>query len=502
MALSVGAVILAAVGYGSYYVPAKKYEVHDGVVYQWFFCSGIMIGGLVLAFCRNDWWADDMASSAFYVAPEGIISGLAWQFSNLLATQSVRYFGLGNYYLWHELTNLGGTFVIGVMGPSLGIPAKAPRYVDRAALGFVLVFLGMIPVTFMRDEEAQKHEVSADCEECVNGSPCAASARTAAAPTVPAVPSTPSTPSRQAASRGSIAQLHFPDHASAAERVATANGSHIARDDSRGTGAARIAPQAMLAPLRLPGAGPAARAGGAAGSGPCGTLRGGAAIADSFTQRNALTWDGTTQNLTLLRQISQRKSAPAAGPQFGAFGGIAMMSGSDVAEQTDQTDEVVERKPRDWLKGWILALLTGLVLSLMYEPMLLWRHRMNRAGLTVSGVDYVFSTCVGIYFFSTVWLILAGALKRIRGQVMQKSVLRPPLLAGAMWTSACCAQLFAQVVMPYAVAYCLTVGGGLTVSLLWGAFWFGEATSRHNRLCVALTFVGVSAGIVLLGIAA
>ena len=50
----------------------------------------------------------------------------------------------------HELTNLGGTFFIGVVGPQLGIPATPPRHVWLAALGFLLVFLGMIPVVLMR----------------------------------------------------------------------------------------------------------------------------------------------------------------------------------------------------------------------------------------------------------------------------------------------------------------------------------------------------------------
>jgi len=84
---------------------------------------------------------------------------------------------------------------------------------------------------------------------------------------------------------------------------------------------------------------------------------------------------------------------------------------------------------------------------------------------------------------------------------MAKSVLRPPLLAGFVWAGACYCQLYAAVVLPYAVAYCLVVGGGLAVSLLWGVFRFKEATTVRNRRCIACTFVGMLVGIVFLGLA-
>ncbi|CAE7695976.1 TMEM144, partial [Symbiodinium sp. CCMP2456] len=68
------AVLASALLYGSYFVPAKKYDIRDGLVFQWYQCSGIMLAGLVCAAVRNV-WSDDFRSSGFYVAPEGLISG-------------------------------------------------------------------------------------------------------------------------------------------------------------------------------------------------------------------------------------------------------------------------------------------------------------------------------------------------------------------------------------------------------------------------------------------
>merc|ERR1719221_540541 len=116
------AAFVACICYGSYFVPVKTYEIHDGIVYQWYQCCGIMLSGLALALASNDWTAST-TSSGFYVAPEGLLSGLLFQVANITATLSVKAFGLGNYYTVHQVTNLGVTFVVGVFGPQFGIPA-------------------------------------------------------------------------------------------------------------------------------------------------------------------------------------------------------------------------------------------------------------------------------------------------------------------------------------------------------------------------------------------
>jgi len=360
--MAILAMVFAAIGYGSYYVPVKKYNVYDGVVYQWFMCSGIMLAGVTIALARNDWTSTEPSSRGFYLTPEGLLSGLAWQASNVLATRSVNYFGLGNYYIWHELTNLGGTFFVGIFGPYVGIPANAPSSVWLAGLGFLVVFIAMVPVSFMKSESDRSIDGSAEMFE----------------------------------------------------------------------------------------------------SADCGL----------------------------------RVSVLTAEDPHGSFGGMAI--GDETAVNESRLNA------SSWLKGLILALVCGAILSLQYEPMLPWKVKLQKANpqAHITGMDYVFSTCTGIYLWATLYLLLAGGWKRVTNQTMTKSVLRPPLLAGYIWGLSCLCQLYAATVLPYAVAYAVVVGGGLFVSLMWGIFRFGEAKSTHNRKCMAATFLGIFAGVALLGMAA
>jgi len=127
---------------------------------------------------------------------------------------------------------------------------------------------------------------------------------------------------------------------------------------------------------------------------------------------------------------------------------------------------------------------------------------MKAAGRIVQGFDSFFSMCVGLYLASTLWLLLGGAWKRYRGERMEKSVLRPALGSGLIYAVALFSFLYSMMVLPYAVAYAFTVGGGLAVSLLWGTCVFGEASSPYNRRCVMYSFLGVAVGVVLLGISA
>jgi len=127
---------------------------------------------------------------------------------------------------------------------------------------------------------------------------------------------------------------------------------------------------------------------------------------------------------------------------------------------------------------------------------------MERQGIKVQSLDFVFSVCVGIYFFSTLWLLCGGAWRKFQGQRMEKSVLRPALMGGFVWAMALVCQTYAMLAVPYAVAYCAVVGGALGVSLLWGILAFGEAAGAWNRRCVAASFAGVFVGIVLLGLSA
>lgn len=147
-------------------------------------------------------------------------------------------------------------------------------------------------------------------------------------------------------------------------------------------------------------------------------------------------------------------------------------------------------------------MLTGSIMAVEYSPMLPWKRRMEAAGFQKSGLDFVFSMCVGIFVCATLYMLIFGGWKRLSQRPLHKSVLRPPLLAGVLWSVANSCQCYSTIVLPYAVAYCLCCAGGLGVTLLWGIFRFHEVVSAYNKRCVGLTFLCVVTGIVLLGLAA
>lgn len=92
------AIVVATFSYGSLFVPVKNYDIHDGIVYQWFQCCGILLAGLLQALWRNDWEAPGLSAPGFYVCREGVLSGVFFQLANVLATQAVRTFGMSHYF--------------------------------------------------------------------------------------------------------------------------------------------------------------------------------------------------------------------------------------------------------------------------------------------------------------------------------------------------------------------------------------------------------------------
>merc|ERR1719454_1275305 len=145
------AVIGASFFFGSSFVPARSFEVHDGIVFNWNLCMGMLLSGMTFSMIINDWSAPAGTSPGFYVHPEGLLSGLLYQLATAVATQAVKKVGLGVYFTVHEFTNVLATLVIGFLGPSLGLPVTVPSDIFLALGGAFCIGLGMVPTMFMVD---------------------------------------------------------------------------------------------------------------------------------------------------------------------------------------------------------------------------------------------------------------------------------------------------------------------------------------------------------------
>mmetsp|Transcript_11842 Transcript_11842/g.33461 ORF Transcript_11842/g.33461 Transcript_11842/m.33461 type:complete len:523 (+) Transcript_11842:32-1600(+) len=508
------AIVVAVFCYGSYFVPVKKYEIHDGIVYQWYQCSGIMLAGIACALVRND-WAQTTTSTGFLMVPEGLLSGVIFQVANIIATISVKSFGLGNYYTVHQVTNLGVTFVVGVFGPNFGLPATPPTHVGIAALGFICVLVGMMPVMFMEKEMQEAGPLEAGMQTAGDQVPNTQ---------VPnAASGTSLMPMVEEDGSNRLAMLFSPE--ALPDEAGPAPGDQaVPRKDDAG-------------PARLPGSstaldGPFGELSQLGGPTPRGVNGFDASGAVSSSQRevqisfgrfrpppvtipnfrgfNANTWDGT---LGRPRLGAEEPAEPLTPWSCLGSAGLVVKEAPEEPEVPGESNSPLserllqpERSPaaalRLWMQGFLLSLLAGALYAGMYVPLLPWKERMRKAGVHVQGYDSFFSMCVGLYVASTAYLLCGGAWKKYRGQRMEKSVLRPALLSGVIYASASFCFLYAMMIIPYAIGYALGVGGGLAVSLLWGTLAFGEASSPYNRRCVVCSFVGVCVGIVLLGLSA
>lgn len=503
MALDIAilAMVVAPVLYGTYFVPVKKYDVADGFVYQWYQCCGIILSGIVFASANND-WTDAYHSSGFYVAPEGLLSGLVFQLANVTATHAVKIFGLGNYYTVHQVSNLGLTFVVGVFGSRFGLPATPPRSVVLASLGFLLVLLGMAPVMFMEKEKKAAPDASRAHPEQGAAAPSAREMAAAAAPA-----------DCEAPPRINLTQLfqqHADDAATRREDLTQLSQQSVSDVATRGEGPLRPVPE--LRPASISPSAMGSRRTSFSLVPPITTAR-------DFRLFNARSWDGTLNRSSLLEMMDEPMSPVHA---MGSMGLVTHSVRKDTEEDLFEAAALDATTAEDWqhlqqrivaeesqvsslsmwLLGFMLSLLAGALYSAMYMPLLCFKERMRHAGRIVHETDSFFSMCLGLFLASSAWLLCGGVWQKYHGRSLAKSVLRPALLSGILYACACLSFLYTMQVVPYAVGYAVGLGGGLMVSLLWATLVFGEASTQFNRRCIKLSFAGITMGITLLGLSA
>lgn len=100
--------IAAIVMWGTMYIPARKYETHDGIMFQWYMSSGILFTALIIHyFLPSD--NNLPTSSNFPIYTEGFVGGSLWALANILVVPTVKLLGLGvGFTLYHSINLLMG----------------------------------------------------------------------------------------------------------------------------------------------------------------------------------------------------------------------------------------------------------------------------------------------------------------------------------------------------------------------------------------------------------
>jgi len=214
-----------------------------------------------------------------------------------------------------------------------------------------------------------------------------------------------------------------------------------------------------------------------------------------FLMSNAHTWDGTNPPPHFKEAVEQFHHRTA---------GLLTMPflDEDELEPLPELPSSRGTANAEWVFGVGLSLLAGLLFGIMFAPMPVWQARMRAAGHTDHAFDFVFAVCISSALTSTAWLIFWSTVKKLRNKPLDKSVLRPALLAGAIYFVAIVLEFYSIAVLPYAVAYTMCTGFALAASMGWGIFVFGEMKGTHNRIMAALSFAGVLVGAICLAGAA
>ncbi|KAN0055796.1 hypothetical protein ACTA71_011683 [Dictyostelium dimigraforme] len=129
----------AIIGFGSNYVPVKKYPVGNGLSYAFV----LSIGGLCVAFIAM------MIHGTFVFSPVGILGGSLWAMANLLIIPIIKLVGLGlGVLLWSSIGIVVG-FFSGKFG-WLGLDKQIVTHDWMNWVGFVGIVISIFCFFFIK----------------------------------------------------------------------------------------------------------------------------------------------------------------------------------------------------------------------------------------------------------------------------------------------------------------------------------------------------------------
>lgn len=142
--------LLAAFFYGIQYVPCKQYTTFDGAVFQWFMCSGIIWGGILLQLILMlalDWPGPQ-------VILYGVLSGMLWGSANFLVIPLVRICGLALGFSLYHIINLSWGYCLSRFG-LFGMDQDVGRIPLLRDIGVFVLLVSFIMLFWVEPEEAK-----------------------------------------------------------------------------------------------------------------------------------------------------------------------------------------------------------------------------------------------------------------------------------------------------------------------------------------------------------
>ena len=120
--LGIVGVAVSSLGWGSNFVVCKNYDMKDGIVFQFWMCTGILFIGL-LSLLASEQDTSSQGESGDYLAVFSLVTmsgGVMWGVGNLLTTKIISTIGLGlGMAIWGGTSTVIG-FIFGRL-PILGL---------------------------------------------------------------------------------------------------------------------------------------------------------------------------------------------------------------------------------------------------------------------------------------------------------------------------------------------------------------------------------------------
>lgn len=138
------------------YAPVKKYEIYDGITFQWFMCAGILMVGFVSSTIFGDFGMKDNECLLI------IAGGALWALSNYLVLPLVKLLGIGLGFSLYHFVNLMVGYVVGRLGLFGMAPLEGSLHVCDA--GCALILASFIIMVFVEGEQGNESQPSTPIE--------------------------------------------------------------------------------------------------------------------------------------------------------------------------------------------------------------------------------------------------------------------------------------------------------------------------------------------------
>ncbi|KAF4657270.1 hypothetical protein FOL47_008532 [Perkinsus chesapeaki] len=142
--------LLAAVFFGIQYVPCKQYSTYDGAVFQWFMCSGIIWGGIILQLILM--FAFDWPGPQIILY--GVLSGFLWGSANFLVIPLVRICGLALGFSLYHIINLTWGYCLSRFG-LFGMDQDIGRIPILRDVGVFVLLASFVMLFWVEPEEGK-----------------------------------------------------------------------------------------------------------------------------------------------------------------------------------------------------------------------------------------------------------------------------------------------------------------------------------------------------------